>query len=156
MATTWRLFIAQNYLAGSDLLGEPRLGQCAGMSPDDLRDCKQLITADQRIVCERLGTSPIDAPEGLKVGIGGRGGEGPVHGLRHPPEGDTTGWYIWRGELSDADDFFSPLHVSHLKTQLPEVVPYLALPPGWRFLLGPGHEDIWYDAALLDVGSSGQ
>lgn len=27
---------------------------------------------------------------------------------------------------------------------------YLALPPGWRFLIGAvGYEDIWYDASLF-------
>jgi hypothetical protein len=53
--------------------------------------------------------------------------------------------------LSVTDDFFDPLHVSHLDARLPEVVPYLALPPGWRFLLAPGHEDVWYDESLLKV-----
>ena len=24
------------------------------------------------------------------------------------------------------------------------------LPPGWRFLIAPGHEDVWYDGSLLD------
>jgi hypothetical protein len=28
---------------------------------------------------------------------------------------------------------------------------YLALPPGWRFLIATNHEDVWFDAALLDV-----
>jgi hypothetical protein len=52
---------------------------------------------------------------------------------------------------STADDFFEPLHVSNLAARLPEVVPYLALPPGWRFLLAPGHEEVWYDGSLLKV-----
>jgi hypothetical protein len=65
------------------------------------------------------------------------------------PEGDTTGWYLWSGELSQSDDFFEPLHVKHLNERCPEVTPYLGLPAGWRFLLAPNHEDIWYDEALL-------
>jgi hypothetical protein len=31
------------------------------------------------------------------------------------------------------------------------VLPYLALPPGWRFFLATGVEDAWYDPKLLDV-----
>ncbi len=27
----------------------------------------------------------------------------------------------------------------------PEVLPYLALPPGWRFLIADGYEDGWFD-----------
>jgi hypothetical protein len=32
----------------------------------------------------------------------------PVHGLRHPPAGGTSGWYVWTGELLADDDFSSP------------------------------------------------
>ena len=27
----------------------------------------------------------------------------------------------------------------------------LGLGPGWRFLIAPGHEDVWFDANLLNV-----
>ena len=78
-------------------------------------------------------------------------GSRPLHGLRHPPEGDTSGWYLWSGELSDAPDFFRPCHVEHVAEVLPEVIPYLSLPPGWRFSIASGHEDAWEDPSLLDV-----
>lgn len=41
--------------------------------------------------------------------------------------------------------------VAHLRDHAPEVLPYLALPPGWRFLIAPGHEDVWFDEQLLNV-----
>jgi hypothetical protein len=110
-----------------------------------------VVTDEQRAVCDRYGAPPMDAPSDLKVGLADASVGESINGLRHPPEGDTTGWYIWRGELSEADDFFSPLHARHLNTRLPEVVPYLALPPGWRFLIAPGQKDVWYDESLLDV-----
>jgi hypothetical protein len=76
----------------------------------------------------------------------------PLNGLRHPPEKETCGWYLWRGEqLPQTDDFFLPLHVAHLADWAPDVLPLLALPPGWRFLLAPEHEDVWYDEKLLDI-----
>ncbi len=76
----------------------------------------------------------------------------PIHGLRHPVEGDTNGWYIWCGEYSEADDFFQPLHVEHLEECLPEVLKLLPLPPGYRFVIDKdGYEDIWFDESLLDV-----
>jgi hypothetical protein len=111
------------------------------------------IDEAQAAVCERFGVDPFQASADLKVGVSRDIGSGqwPIHGLRHPPQGDTTGWYIWSGEYSDADDFFQPLHVAHLPEDLPEVLPYLALPPGWRFLIAPGHEDIWWDEKLLLV-----
>jgi hypothetical protein len=45
--------------------------------------------------------------------------------------------------MSQADDFFLPLHTRHLTTRLPEVLPYLALPPGWRILIAAGYEEVW-------------
>jgi len=75
----------------------------------------------------------------------------PVHGLRHAPEGDTSGWYVWTGDLSDDPGFFAPLHAAHLIDRCPEVRDLLELPPGSRFLIAPGHRDIWTDESLLDV-----
>jgi hypothetical protein len=76
----------------------------------------------------------------------------PINGLRHPQEGDTTGWYIWAGEdFSTDDDFFVPLHVKHLEEWCPAVIKYLGLAPGWRFLLANDYEDVWQDLSLLGV-----
>ncbi len=76
----------------------------------------------------------------------------PLNGLRSRPEGATCGWYIWGGrEMPDAPHFFASLHVEHLTDRCPSVLPYLALPPGWRFLLGANnHVDVWPDPKLLD------
>ena len=49
-------------------------------------------------------------------------------------------------------DFFKPLHVEH-REYMPAAVAHLCLPPGWRFLLAPGYEDVWADSTLLDVAS---
>lgn len=75
----------------------------------------------------------------------------PVHALRYPPAQGASGWYVWTGELADADDFFQPWHTSHLIQRCPEIAKLLLLPPGTRFLIAPGHEDIWHDPALLDA-----
>jgi hypothetical protein len=107
---------------------------------------------EQKAVCSRFGVAFAPAPIELKVGIARnvRSGLQPLNGLRHLPEGDTTGWYIWAGEnLSTADDFFEPLHVAHLNELCPAVVPYLGLPAGYRFLIAEGYEDVWFDKTLL-------
>lgn len=75
----------------------------------------------------------------------------PVHGLRHPPAGGTNGWYIWTGNLSSEDDFFLAWHTSHLIERCPELAHLMRLPPGTRFLVKPGREEIWEDPSLLDV-----
>ena len=97
--------------------------------------------------------SPPDMKVGLAKNV--RTSDLPIHGLRHPPEADTSGWFIWAGEeLSDHPDFFEPTHVGHLAELIPEVMPYLALPPGWRFLIAPGHEEVWEDPSLREPPGS--
>jgi hypothetical protein len=53
--------------------------------------------------------------------------------------------------MSRDPEFFSPLHVAHLHEHVPELLPYLGLPPGWRVMLATGHEDVWYEEAVRGV-----
>lgn len=57
----------------------------------------------------------------------------------------------WRAtKKSGSLDSSSPRpHISHLPEWCPDILPYLALPPGWRVLLAPGFEDVWFDETLL-------
>lgn len=114
----------------------------------------QSITIQQQALCNQHGVEWCEAQSELKLGIAlaTLDGRMPVNGLRHPPEGDTTGWYLWAGEQwSDDPDFFQPLCVAHLEQYCPLALKYLGLPPGWRFLTDGTHEDVWYDAALLEI-----
>ena len=102
-------------------------------------------------ICARFGAVPLPpAPESrLGISAAARAGALPLHGLWHPPEGAANGWFIWSGDLSPDPDFFQSTCTSHVPTVLPAVLPYLALPPGWRFLVAPGYEDVWFDPTLL-------
>jgi hypothetical protein len=111
------------------------------------------IIKSQKRICDKYKASFCPSPDDQKVGIALNVKDGllPINGLRHPPEGDTTGWYIWAGEeFSEDPSFFKPLHVSHLINWCPEVLKFLGLPPGWRFLIANEHEDVWYDKNLLN------
>ena len=111
------------------------------------------IERKQLDICRDFRCEFVATPQESKLGIALRTvGNSPVNGLRHPAEKHTNGWYIWWGtELSQAADFFSPLHTSHVQEYCPEVLPYLGLPPGYRFLIAGGHVDVWFDAELLKV-----
>ncbi len=108
----------------------------------------------QRRICRRYATDFVESPPDSKIGIAqnARPGKWPLNGLRNLPEGGTSGWYVWAGETFSSDpDFFERHHVSQVSELLPLVLPYLGLPPGWRFLLAENHEDVWYDPELLQV-----
>jgi hypothetical protein len=111
------------------------------------------IRKAQAEVCSRFGAPFVESHGNLKLGLGKNFDPSryPIHGLRHPPEGDTTGWYIWTGECSDAPDFFEPHHTYHMHAQSPDIVKYLGLAPGWRFLVARNYEDVWYDEDLLNI-----
>jgi hypothetical protein len=117
------------------------------MSNEDLK-------AQQRAICIKYGAEFFSSPPDLKVGIASnvRGGILPINGMRHPPAGDTTGWYIWAGEvLSENPEFFKASHVAHLSEWRPVVLKYLGLAPGWRFLVASSYQDVWRDQSLLDA-----
>ena len=110
-------------------------------------------TNQQQELCAKYGVSFVESPDSQKVGISLNVKQGvlPLNGLRHKPEGDTTGWYIWAGtEMSENPEFFQPLHVSHLENWSPLINKFLGLPPGWRFLVSGEYEDIWFDQELLE------
>lgn len=109
--------------------------------------------AEQVAVCRRFGADYCAAPSSLKAGVAlSTLRDLPLNALRHPATADTTGWYIWGGtELSQAADFFRPLHVHHLSSLCPNIMPYLGLAPGWRVLVAPAHDDVWFDPGLLRI-----
>ncbi|MFE9874647.1 hypothetical protein ACFYON_28860 [Micromonospora sp. NPDC005686] len=113
------------------------------------------VSAAQRDVCRRFAVEP--SPPGQRTTVGfalSRPRElEPLNALRHPIVGDSNGWFVWRGAAipQDDDTFFAPLHVEHLEEHTAELVPYLALPPGWGVVLAPAYEDVWYDETLVNV-----
>ena len=109
--------------------------------------------AKQKEICHRYNSEYILPQPDTKVGIAlNTLHKEPLNALRHPPEADTCGWYIYGGEeLSEDPDFFQPLHIEHLSARCPMIVPYLGLAPDWRVLLTIDYEDVWYDDTLLNI-----
>lgn len=112
------------------------------------------IENQQKEVCRKYNVEfqPLDF--NLKLGIADNFTQEvmPLNGLRHPQENGTCGWYLWAGEKwSEDDKFFKPLHAYHLIEKIPEVIKYLALPEGWRFLVASDYEDVWFDENLLNI-----
>lgn len=111
------------------------------------------IYETQERLCKKYGAGYSKSNIGAMVGVAdGLYDYSPINGLRHSTTESTTGWYIWAGEYSDEQDFFKPMHLEHLIEKYPELIPYLGLPPGWRFQidLTNGYEDVWRDDSLLN------
>jgi len=106
----------------------------------------------QRALCIERGVESLISDGDSKLGFAlSTQGRRPINGLRHRPEGGTSGWYLWCGEqLSQDAAFFSPLHARHLLDRCPEAIRFLGLPPGYRFLLDGSDADVWFDGSLLD------
>jgi hypothetical protein len=108
----------------------------------------------QETVCERIGAKPnrphSDSIFGLAIDTLGNS---IIHGLRHPPENNSNGWYIWSGDFKETDDFFQPVCLQHLRNYIKiDLTEYLDLPPGYRFLIDTnGYEDVWFDQKLLII-----
>jgi len=102
---------------------------------------------------EKRGAEFLAAPPTTKVGIAiATLGLVPINAMRLKPTGDTNGWYFYCGkQFSSAPDFFQPLHTRHLITRLHQVLDFLGLPPGYRFLLAGDYIDVWTDNSLLSA-----
>ena len=106
----------------------------------------------QKELCDKLKVDWRETDPAKLIGVSDNIHLIPLHGLRHPIENNSAGWYIWTQEYSNDDKFFKPLHAAHLVEIKPEILKYFGLPPGYRFLIGnSGYEDIWYDETLLNI-----
>lgn len=111
-----------------------------------------MISEQQQEVCDEYSAKAVECDSTLKAGIAlATIGQLPLNALRHPPTATTTGWYVWGGQLSDDPEFFDAMHAAHLGDHVPELVRYLALPPGWRVLIAPGQVDVWFDQSITEV-----
>jgi hypothetical protein len=111
-----------------------------------------MIEQAQLEICQRYQVPLVPTPAGSKLGAAlSTKGRIPINGLRHPPNADNSGWYIWWGEeFSEADDFFDPLHAQHIYDDFPEIGRLLGLPPGYRFLIAGDYLDVWFNSSLLE------
>lgn len=112
--------------------------------------------AEQASVCARFDSAFAPVDPDLKVGVALETLERmPITGVRIAPENGTNGWYLWGGDSSDSPDFFKPVHAQHLIEILPLVVKYLALEPGFKFMVDhEGYEDVWREDMPVEEGAS--
>ncbi|MDI9871910.1 immunity protein Imm33 domain-containing protein [Flectobacillus roseus] len=106
----------------------------------------------QKKICEQSNSIWKPINKKLKIGVSKNLGKYPINGLRRLAEKGSTGWLIWTGEFSEADNLFQPICAEHLLQQRPEIIKYLGLDVGFRFLSNSkADEYIWYDEKLKNL-----
>ena len=70
----------------------------------------------------------------------------PTEGVRYPSPEHMSGWWLTT-DLYDGDvRSLRVEHLYHVTAARPDLLPFLALPFGYRFALG-GQQRIWFDDA---------
>ncbi|MNM71117.1 hypothetical protein D3C81_827710 [compost metagenome] len=102
---------------------------------------------EQAKVCKRYDVSPRAPEDRVAIALGTLK-DNPIYGVRVKlPEDGTVSWFFYCGEYSDAEDFYQVIHTRHLQEELPEVMNYLYLPEGSKFIIDrEGYEDVWFEA----------
>ena len=120
-----------------------------------VNDIEKKFIEKQKEICKKYNADFLASPFDKMIGIALESCDSfkmPINGLRHPIESEqSANWYIWAGEYSTANDFFKPVHISHLLEICPKAAKYLGLPAGWRFLFDNVYEDVWYDETLMVI-----
>lgn len=68
-----------------------------------------------------------------------------VNGVRYNDEGHMTGWYLTSNSYNGDISTLSVDHLYHLIKTRPEIVKFLALPPGYRFFHDSLGAEVWKD-----------
>ena len=102
---------------------------------------------EQEMLCAKYGAEYCECAPNERAGVAlATLDKSPVYGVRTKNADGSMSWYIWAGPHSTAPDFFQPLCAGHLGEILPMVMRYLALPPGFKFIIDrSGYEDVWQE-----------
>lgn len=103
------------------------------------------LIAEQKLLCEEVGSAYVEVQGDDVIAVAVYTlNKDPIVGIRKAAEGDeNVSWYIYGGELEGADNF-ETMTVRKLQDVVPEVLPYLALDVGYRFMIdADDYEDVW-------------
>ncbi|ANF81759.1 hypothetical protein A3K93_05870 [Acinetobacter sp. NCu2D-2] len=110
----------------------------------------QELIAEQKLLCEEVGSAYIEVSGDDVVAVAVNTLEqDPIVGIRKQPEGEqNVSWFIYGGEQVSNEEAFETMTVRELQDIIPDVLPYLALEQGFRFMIdGDDYEDVWKEGA---------
>lgn len=68
-----------------------------------------------------------------------------IEGIRYDSPQDETGWYLITDDYNGDIKSLKMVHFYHIAFARPDIMKYLAIPPGYRFLMGNGNIQIAKD-----------
>ena len=104
------------------------------------------LISEQKLLCEEFGSAYIEVSGDDVIAVAVQTlNKDPLVGIRKKSETDeNVSWYIQGGELEEGTDNFETMTVRELQELAPDVLPYLALDVGFRFMIdGDDYEDVW-------------
>ena len=72
-------------------------------------------------------------------------GEVPVEGIRYASPEHMSGWWLTTDLYNGDTETLKTVHYQHICDKRPDLAIYMALPYGYRFLLGGKEEHVWFD-----------
>ena len=110
----------------------------------------QELIAEQKLLCEEVGSAYVEVSGDDVVAVAVNTLEQePIVGIRKKPESvENVSWFIYGGEQVSNEEAFETMTVRELQDIMPDVLPYLALEQGFRFMIdGDDYEDVWKEDA---------
>lgn len=106
----------------------------------------------QKECCDHYEAALIPPTEELLVVISKGVYEGvvPIEGVRYPSPKHMSGWWLTTDEYDGNTESLITVHYSHIVEKRPEVAIYMALPFGYRFLLGGEEDCVWFDTEVAE------
>ena len=105
----------------------------------------------QQKCCEHYSAqyTPVDEEQMVVISDGVYEGL-PLEGVRYPSPDHMSGWWLTTDEYNGDTSSLKTVHYIHIVESRPEVAIYMALPPGYRFMLGGEQEQVWFDEEVAN------
>lgn len=71
-----------------------------------------------------------------------------IEGVRYPSPDHMSGWWLTTEKYTGDIGTLKTVHFQHIIDKRPEVAIYMALPFGYRFILGGTSEHVWFDSEV--------
>lgn len=105
------------------------------------------LSGNQKACCEHYNAefTPPEQNQLVAISEGVLEGSHEIEGVRYPSPDHMSGWWLTTDLYNGDVNSLKTVHFSHVAEARPEIAQYMALPFGYRFVLGGQNEHVWFD-----------